>query len=132
MMLAATWLDGRKGPRGGRQHQQPRSVQYSWRVRTHKIPPNGCGDSSGILRGWVYGSLVREWRSFIQAGGWHKAAVSNVHRVPRCCIYETDPFSTYSDSTDYLTIYGFTLLNGLICLHSVLDKAGSQSVFKRT
>ena len=23
-------------------------------------------------------------------------------------------------------------LNGLICLHSVLDKAGSQSVFKRT
>jgi len=24
------------------------------------------------------------------------------------------------------------LLNGLICLHSVLDKAGSQSVFKRT
>ena len=27
---------------------------------------------------------------------------------------------------------GPTLLNGLICLHSVLDKAGSQSVFKRT
>ena len=27
---------------------------------------------------------------------------------------------------------GFTSLNGLICLHSVLDKAGSQSVFKRT
>jgi len=36
------------------------------------------------------------------------------------------------DSTDYLTISGFTSLNGLICLHSVLDKAGSQSVFKRT
>jgi len=34
--------------------------------------------------------------------------------------------------TDYLTISGFTSLNGLICLHSVLDKAGSQSVFKRT
>jgi len=33
---------------------------------------------------------------------------------------------------DYLTISGFTSLNGLICLHSVLDKAGSQSVFKRT
>jgi len=32
----------------------------------------------------------------------------------------------------YLTISGFTSLNGLICLHSVLDKAGSQSVFKRT
>ena len=40
-------------------------------------------------------------------------------------------FST-ADSTDYLTISGFTSLNGLICLHSVLDKAGSQSVFKRT
>ena len=39
-------------------------------------------------------------------------------------------FSSYS--TDYLTISGFTSLNGLICLHSVLDKAGSQSVFKRT
>ena len=25
-----------------------------------------------------------------------------------------------------------TSLNGLICLHSVLDKADSQSVFKRT
>jgi len=37
-----------------------------------------------------------------------------------------------TDSTDYLTISGFTSLNGLICLHSVLDKAGSQSVFKRT
>ena len=36
------------------------------------------------------------------------------------------------NSTDYLTISGFTSLNGLICLHSVLDKAGSQSVFKRT
>jgi len=42
-------------------------------------------------------------------------------------------FLTYrTDSTDYLTISGFTSLNGLICLHSVLDKAGSQSVFKRT
>ena len=37
-----------------------------------------------------------------------------------------------TDSTDYLTISGFTSLNGLICLHSVLDKADSQSVFKRT
>jgi len=27
---------------------------------------------------------------------------------------------------------GYHSLNGLICLHSVLDKAGSQSVFKRT
>jgi len=26
---------------------------------------------------------------------------------------------------DYLTISGFTSLNGLICLHSVLDKAGN-------
>jgi len=42
-------------------------------------------------------------------------------------------FLTYrTDSSDYLTISGFTPLNGLICLHSVLDKAGSQSVFKRT
>jgi len=42
-------------------------------------------------------------------------------------------FLTYrTDSTDYLTISGFTSLSGLICLHSVLDKAGSQSVFKRT
>ena len=42
-------------------------------------------------------------------------------------------FLTYrTDSTDYLTISGFTSLNGLICLHSVLDKAGSQSVCKRT
>ena len=41
--------------------------------------------------------------------------------------------TTYrTDSMDYLTISGFTSLNGLICLHSVLDKAGSQSVFKRT
>jgi len=28
-----------------------------------------------------------------------------------------------TESTDYLTISGFTSLNGLICLHSVLDKA---------
>ena len=42
-------------------------------------------------------------------------------------------FLTYrTDSTDYLTISGFTSLNSLICLHNVLDKAGSQSVFKRT
>ena len=42
-------------------------------------------------------------------------------------------FLTYrTDSTDYLTISGFTSLNGLTCLHSVLDKAGSQSVFERT
>jgi len=33
-------------------------------------------------------------------------------------------FLTYrTDSTDYLTISGFTSLNGLICLDSVLDKA---------
>jgi len=52
------------------------------------------------------------------------------------CIYILSTiglFLTYrTDSTDYLTISGFTSLNGLICLHSVLDKAGSQSVFKRT
>jgi len=43
-----------------------------------------------------------------------------------------DHFLHRTDSTDYLTISGFTSLNGLICLHSVLDKADSQSVFKRT
>jgi len=31
-----------------------------------------------------------------------------------------------------LTLGDNNSLNGLICLHSVLDKAGSQSVFKRT
>ena len=31
-----------------------------------------------------------------------------------------------TEQFDYLS------LNGLICLHSVLDKAGSQSIFKRT
>jgi len=48
-----------------------------------------------------------------------------------CEIYVTI-LTPLTDSTDYLTISGFTSLNGLICLHSVLDKAGSQSVFKRT
>ena len=69
---------------------------------------------------------------------------SNYRDKTQCCMFtdETNTiackvsiglFLTYrTDSTDYLTISGFTSLNGLICLHSVLDKAGSQSVFKRT
>ena len=48
------------------------------------------------------------------------------------CLHTIHMMLTMTDSTDYLTISGFTSLNGLICLHSVLDKAGSQSVFKRT
>jgi len=59
---------------------------------------------------------------------WKLISAALIHSV---IVYSCD-FIGQLVVTDYLTISGFTSLNGSICLHSVLDKAGSQSVFKRT
>ena len=75
------------------------------------------------------------WLQRLQSSihGWRRRSFLAGEQRENCATLDAPrPANSCTDSTDYLTISGFTSLNGLICLHSVLDKAGSQSVFKRT
>ena len=61
-----------------------------------------------------------------------KASTLFCHSLLGAVASQRIDLSIYYAFASDIAISGFTSLNGLICLHSVLDKAGSQSVFKRT
>jgi len=63
--------------------------------------------------------------------------VSLKHDGPDRTAYTDGTASLVADRTDHkdgtvISLYLETLINSNILIHSVLDKAGSQSVFKRT